>query len=46
MPPQGVDQAAAAIEGRPTTRNIQTDMIALTQDNMSTNEPYFYKSKC
>ncbi|MEC3919038.1 ABC transporter substrate-binding protein [Nocardia sp. CDC160] len=43
---QGVDQAAAALEGKPVTRNIQTNMIAITQDNMSTNDQYFYKSKC
>lgn len=43
---QGVDQAAAALEGKPTTRNIQTGMVALTQENMGTNEQYFYKNKC
>lgn len=43
---QGVDQAAAALDGKPVTRNIQTDMIALTQDNMGANEKYFYRSKC
>ncbi|MFB7723110.1 ABC transporter substrate-binding protein [Nocardia sp. NPDC056100] len=43
---QGVDQAAAALEGKPVTRNIQTGMIALTQDNMSSNDQYFYKAKC
>ncbi|AYF75829.1 sugar ABC transporter substrate-binding protein [Nocardia yunnanensis] len=43
---QGVDQAAAALEGKPVTRNIQTDMIAITHDNMSANDQYFYKSKC
>ncbi|MFB8001575.1 ABC transporter substrate-binding protein [Nocardia sp. NPDC056000] len=43
---QGVDQAAAALEGKPVTRNIQTGMIALTQDNMSSNDQYFYKGKC
>ncbi|MFJ4654732.1 ABC transporter substrate-binding protein [Nocardia sp. NPDC088792] len=42
----GVDQAAAALEGKPVTRNISTDMIAITQDNMASNEQYFYKSKC
>ncbi|MFE3194203.1 ABC transporter substrate-binding protein [Nocardia sp. NPDC059240] len=43
---QGVDQAAAALESKPVTRTIQTTMIAITQDNMSTNDQYFYKSKC
>lgn len=43
---QGVAQAVAALEGKPTTRTIQTGMIALTQANMGTNEQYFYKGKC
>ncbi|MFJ9369495.1 ABC transporter substrate-binding protein [Nocardia sp. NPDC101769] len=43
---QGVDQADAALQGKPVTRTIQTGMIAITADNMSTNEQYFYKSKC
>ncbi|GAB2535217.1 ABC transporter substrate-binding protein [Nocardia heshunensis] len=43
---QGVDQAAAALDSKPVTRTIQTTMIAITQDNMSTNDQYFYKSKC
>ncbi|MVU83867.1 substrate-binding domain-containing protein [Nocardia sp. ET3-3] len=43
---QGVDQAAAALEGKPVTRTIQTNMIAITQDNIAANNQYFYKSKC
>ncbi|MGW4246863.1 ABC transporter substrate-binding protein [Nocardia sp. NPDC004722] len=43
---QGVDQAAAALDSKPVTRTIQTTMIAITQDNVSTNDQYFYKSKC
>ncbi|QLY28476.1 substrate-binding domain-containing protein [Nocardia huaxiensis] len=43
---QGVDQAVAALEGKPLTRTIRTDMIAITQDSLATNEQYFYKSKC
>ncbi|MBB5917704.1 ribose transport system substrate-binding protein [Nocardia transvalensis] len=43
---QGVDQAAAAIDGKPVTRTIQTDMIAITQADMADNAKYFYKSKC
>ncbi|MFC9998718.1 ABC transporter substrate-binding protein [Nocardia sp. NPDC127526] len=43
---QGVDQAVAALEGKPVTRTIQTDMIAITQENLSSNEQYFYKSGC
>ncbi|WP_245568909.1 ABC transporter substrate-binding protein [Nocardia concava] len=43
---QGVDQAAAALEGKPVTRTIQTNMIAITKDTISTNDQYFYKSKC
>ncbi|WP_024803949.1 ABC transporter substrate-binding protein [Nocardia sp. BMG51109] len=43
---QGVDQAAAAIDGKPVTRNIRTDMIALTRADMDANAKYFYRSKC
>ncbi|QIS11240.1 ABC transporter substrate-binding protein [Nocardia arthritidis] len=43
---KGVDQAAAALEGKPVTRTIQTDMIAITQADMDANSKYFYKSKC
>ncbi|GAB4583801.1 ABC transporter substrate-binding protein [Nocardia sp. IFM 10818] len=43
---QGVDQAVAALEGKPVTRTIRTDMIAITQENLSGNEQYFYKSGC
>ncbi|MFI5782342.1 ABC transporter substrate-binding protein [Nocardia sp. NPDC051570] len=42
----GVDQAVAAIEGKPVTRTIQTDMIAITQADMGADSKYFYKSKC
>ncbi|MFI6871621.1 ABC transporter substrate-binding protein [Nocardia sp. NPDC050406] len=43
---QGVAQAAAVLEGKPATRTIRTGMIALTQENMGTNEQYFYKNDC
>ncbi|MFX0574793.1 ABC transporter substrate-binding protein [Nocardia nepalensis] len=43
---KGVDQAAAALEGKPVTRNIQTDMVAITQADMDANSKYFYKRKC
>ncbi|MFQ6394134.1 ABC transporter substrate-binding protein [Nocardia sp. KC 131] len=42
----GVDQAVAALEGKPVTRNIQTEMVAITQADMDTNTKYFYKRKC
>ncbi|MFE9326998.1 ABC transporter substrate-binding protein [Nocardia sp. NPDC052278] len=43
---KGVDEAAAALEGKPVTRNIQTDMVAITQADMDANSKYFYKRKC
>ncbi|ATL67106.1 ABC transporter substrate-binding protein [Nocardia terpenica] len=43
---QGVDEATAAIEGKPVTREVQTDMIAITQADMDANSRYFYRSKC
>ncbi len=42
----GVDQAAAALEGKPVTRNIRTDMVSITQADMDANSKYFYRSKC
>ncbi|GAA5059791.1 ABC transporter substrate-binding protein [Nocardia callitridis] len=43
---KGVDEAAAALEGKQVTRTIQTDMIAITQADMDANERYFYKREC
>ncbi|MFC9895946.1 ABC transporter substrate-binding protein [Nocardia sp. NPDC127579] len=43
---QGVQQAVAAIEGKPVTRTLRTEMVAITQSDMAANEKYFYKRKC
>jgi ribose transport system substrate-binding protein len=43
---QGVQQVVAAIEGRPTQREIQTDLVAITQADMAQKEQYFYKTAC
>ncbi|RJO69300.1 sugar ABC transporter substrate-binding protein [Nocardia panacis] len=43
---KGVDQAAAALEGKPVTRTIQTDMVAITKADMDANQKYFYKRRC
>ncbi len=43
---KGVDEAAAALAGKPVIRNIQTDMVAITQADMDANSKYFYKRKC
>jgi len=43
---QGVDQVVAAIEGRPVQREIQTDLIAITQADMDSKSQYFYKTAC
>ncbi|MEJ3655884.1 ABC transporter substrate-binding protein [Actinomycetes bacterium KLBMP 9759] len=43
---QGVQQAVAAIEGKAVTREIQTDLVALTQADMTQKEQYFYKTAC
>lgn len=42
----GVDQAIAALSGQPTTKAIQTSLVALTKDNLSSNAQYEYKSSC
>jgi ribose transport system substrate-binding protein len=43
---KGVDEAVAAIEGKSSTRNIQTDLVAITQQDMQQNQNYFYKTTC
>lgn len=45
---QGVEQALAALSGKPVTANIQTESLIITKANM--NQPdvskYIYKSSC
>lgn len=43
---EGVNQAVAKIEGKANKRNIEAPLVAITKDNMSANEKYFYKTKC
>jgi ribose transport system substrate-binding protein len=43
---QGVQQVVAAIEGRPVQREIQTDLVAITQADMDAKSQYFYKTSC
>lgn len=45
---QGVDQALAAIQGKPVTAQIGTPMVAITKQNMTDPNvsKYFYKSSC
>jgi ribose transport system substrate-binding protein len=43
---QGVEQAVAAIEGKPVTREISAELHAITQDNLEESEQYFYKQQC
>jgi ribose transport system substrate-binding protein len=43
---QGVQQAIAAIEGKPLQRTISAPLVALTKDDMQSKEQYFYKTKC
>lgn len=43
---QGVQQAVAAIESRPTQRDLQTDLVAITKDDMDANSRYFYRNAC
>jgi ribose transport system substrate-binding protein len=42
----GVDQVVAAIEGKPVQREIQTDLVAITRDDMDSKSQYFYKTSC
>jgi ribose transport system substrate-binding protein len=43
---QGVQQVVAAIEGRPVQREIQTDLVAITQADMESTSQYFYRTSC
>lgn len=43
---QGVQQVVAAIEGRPVQREIQTDLVAITQADMESKSQYFYRTSC
>jgi ribose transport system substrate-binding protein len=42
----GVDQADAAINGGPVTRQIPTDLVAITKADLDQNSEYLYKSTC
>jgi ribose transport system substrate-binding protein len=43
----GVDQVVNAIEGKPVTRNIPTDLVSITHDSMDANQQFFYtQTKC
>ncbi|TDP97917.1 ABC transporter substrate-binding protein [Labedaea rhizosphaerae] len=43
---QGVDQAVAAVEGKPVQRTIDAPLVAITKDDMDSKSQYFYKSSC
>lgn len=45
---QGVEQALAALGGKPVTADIQTESLIITKDNMADPEvsKYIYKSNC
>jgi len=43
---QGVQQAVAALEGKPVTRNLTAPLHAITKADMDANQQYFYKQSC
>ena len=43
---QGVQQAVAALDGKPTKKVIQTGSVILTKDNLAENQDAIYKSSC
>jgi len=43
---QGVDQAVAALEGKPVTRTLTAQLHSITKDDMDANSQYFYKQSC
>jgi ribose transport system substrate-binding protein len=43
----GVDQVVNAINGKPVTVSIPTDLVSITQANMDSNQQFFYsQTKC
>jgi ribose transport system substrate-binding protein len=42
----GVEQALAALEGKPTQKQIGTDFAVITKDNLAENQDALYKSTC
>jgi ribose transport system substrate-binding protein len=42
----GIDQAVAALEGKPVQAHVGTGLVAITKANESSNTQYFYKSSC
>ncbi|OZM73919.1 sugar ABC transporter substrate-binding protein [Amycolatopsis antarctica] len=43
---QGVQQAVAALEGKPVQRDITAGLHSITKDTMDANAQYFYKQQC
>src|SRR3954465_4978845 len=43
---QGVEQALAALQGKPTTPKIGTDFAVISKDNLAENQDALYKSSC
>jgi ribose transport system substrate-binding protein len=43
---QGVQQALAALQGKPTQKKIGTDFAVITKDNLAANQDALYKSRC
>jgi ribose transport system substrate-binding protein len=43
---QGVEQALAALQGKPTTPKIGTDFAVISKDTLADNQDALYKSSC
>ena len=42
----GIDQAVPALEGKAPTPGIQTNLVTITKDNLSSMQRHVYKSSC
>ena len=42
----GVEQALAALQGKPTQKQIGTEFAVITKDNLAQNQDALYKSSC
>ena len=43
---QGVQQAYAALTGKPTKKQIGTGFVSLTKDNLAENQAAAYQASC
>jgi ribose transport system substrate-binding protein len=43
---EGVRQAIASLKGETVERDVEAPLVAITKDNMTENEKFFYRTEC